>query len=84
MEENEFLNDDDEITNEQQLYLMKKIFDSVMVFNSHFAHYIQENDKDLFTRAIDYAKTFTEEDVPGIIMNYIEEDLDDDKKTSSS
>ena len=49
-----------------------------MVFNSHFAHYISQNDKELFKRAVDYAKTFTEEDVPGIIMHYMEEDTDED------
>lgn len=81
MEEDEYLDDDDinDMNDEDQLYLMKKLFDSVMVFNSHFAHYVQENDPELFKRAIDYAKTFTEEDVPGIIMSYIEEEKKDEE-----
>lgn len=82
MEENEYLKNDgsdEEITNGEQLYLIKKLFDSVMIFNSHFAHYVQENDPELFKRGIDYAKTFTEEDVPGIIMSYIEEEKKDEE-----
>lgn len=80
MEEDEYLDDDDinDMNDEDQLYLMKKLFDSVMVFNSHFAHYVHQNNPDLFKRAVDYAKTFTEEDVPGIIMHYIEEEVDDE------
>jgi hypothetical protein len=86
MEENEYINDDDmdDMDNEEQLYLMKKLFDSVMVFNSHFAHYIQQNNPDLFKRAIDYAKTFTEEDVPGIIMHYVEEEEEEKNEDKSS
>ena len=80
MEEDENIDDNIE-DSEDTLYLMKKLFDSVMVFNSHFAEYIRQNDKELFKRAVDYAKTFTEEDVPGIIMDYIEEDSDEDKST---
>jgi hypothetical protein len=47
-----------------------KIFEAVMVFNSHFATYVKQTDPELFKRAVDYAKTFTEEDVSGIILNY--------------
>lgn len=87
MEEDEYLKNDeseDEITDGQQLYLIKKLFDSVMVFNSHFAHYIQQNNPELFKRGVDYAKTFTEEDVPGIIMDYIEEEKKDgDEETGT-
>jgi hypothetical protein len=87
MEEDNFINDNDDehdIDDAEQLYLMKKLFDSVMVFNSHFANYINQTDKELFKRAVDYAKTFTEEDVPGIIMHYIEEDKEDDKEDKST
>jgi hypothetical protein len=79
MEENEDLNSDGEDSpDSEEMFLVEKIFNSVMVFNSHFAHYISQNDKELFKRAVDYAKTFTEEDVPGIIMHYMEEDTDED------
>jgi hypothetical protein len=84
MEEDEYLNEDDDLNEAEQLYLMKKLFDSVMVFNSHFAYYIKQNNGELFKRAVDYAKTFTEEDVPGIIMHYIEEDTEDDKEDKST
>jgi len=47
-----------------------KIFEAVMVFNSHFSTYVKQTDPELFKRAVDYAKTFTEEDVSGIILNY--------------
>jgi hypothetical protein len=41
-------------------------------FHFKFAEYIRENDKDMFYRAIDYAKTFT--DVEGISFDYWHED----------
>jgi hypothetical protein len=74
MEENDDMSDED-------LYVLQKLMDTMMVFNSHFAHYIREYDKDLFKRAVDYAKTFTEEDVSGIILSYSEEDTDEDTST---
>jgi hypothetical protein len=71
MEENDDISDND-------LYVLQKLMDTMLVFNSHFAHYIREYDKDLFKRAVDYAKTFTEEDVSGIILSYSEEEEEDD------
>lgn len=78
MEEND-INDFNE-EDEDQMYVLQKLLDTMMVFNSHFAKYVRESDEDLFKKAVDYAKTFTEEDVPGIMLHYFEEDVDDDKK----
>lgn len=78
--EEDSINEDDAFENmseSEQLEIFRKLFDSVMVFNSHFAHYIRQNDAELFKRGVDYAKTFTEEDVPGIIMHYLEDDIED-------
>lgn len=59
--------DDDQDQNSE---LDDKILETVMVFNSHFATYVKQTDPELFKRAVDYAKTFTEEDVSGIVLNY--------------
>ncbi len=67
MEENDDLSEED-------IFIMKKMLDLVLTFNRHFSSYIKENDKELFNRAVDYAKTFTQEDVPGIILSYTDED----------
>jgi len=67
MEENDDLSEED-------IFIMKKMFDLILTFNRHFSSYIKENDKELFNRAVDYAKTFTQEDVPGIILSYTDED----------
>ena len=37
-------------------------------------------DPDLCAKAIDYAKTFTEEDIPDIILDYIDEEEDKDEQ----
>ena len=66
---------------EEDMQLLKKLLDTMMVFNSHFAEYVKQTDQDLFKRAVDYAKTFTEEDVPGIMMHYLEEDENEDTGT---
>ena len=82
MEENEDLDDvnfSDNLSEQKKLYLFRKLFHSVLVFNSHLADYINQNDPELFKRAIDYAKTFTEEDVPGIVMKYIDKEKHDGK-----
>ena len=44
----------------------------VIEFHFKFSEYIRETDSDLFFRAIDYAKTFTE--VEGMEFNYWHED----------
>lgn len=65
------------------MYMLQKLLDTVMVFNSHFAQYVRESDAELFKKAVDYAKTFTEEDVPGIMLHYSideEEDKKDEEK----
>ena len=88
MEENnnineDFFEDDENLGDDEQLYLLQKLLDTVMVFNSHFAQYVRESNPDLFKKAVDYAKTFTEEDVPGILLHYSiyeEEDKKDEEK----
>jgi hypothetical protein len=91
MEENNDINDDffeeeeedENLSEDDQAYLLEKMLDTLMVFNSHFAQYVRESNPELFKKAVDYAKTFTEEDVPGIMLHYSiedEEDKKDDKK----
>lgn len=77
MEENDDMSDED-------LYVLQKLMDTMLVFNSHFAQYVREYDKELFKRAVDYAKTYTEEDVSGIILSYTEEEKDDDEDQDRS
>ena len=52
----------------------EKMMEAFMTFTSLFSKYVKENDIDLFKRAVDYAKTYTEEDVSGIVFNYVDED----------
>lgn len=61
---------------EQEEYEFQKVLETMMVLNKHFAQYIKESDPELFKRAIDYAKTFTEQDVHGIQLNYLKDDED--------
>lgn len=56
----------------------EKIFEAFLTFTSLFSKYIKENDLELFKRAVDYAKTYTEEDVSGIIFNYVDKDENDE------
>jgi hypothetical protein len=85
MEENDDINDDffqeedENLSDAEESYLLEKMLDTLMVFNSHFAQYIRESNPELFKKAIDYAKTFTEEDVPGIMLYYSVEDKKDKK-----
>lgn len=79
----DFFEDDENLNDDEQLYLLQKLLDTVIVFNSHFAQYVRESNPDLFKKAVDYAKTFTEEDVPGILLHYSideEEDKKDEEK----
>ena len=78
MEESNYINDDD--NEDEDSYLFKKILDTLLTFNSHFVEYIREMDPDLCAKAIDYAKTFTEEDIPDIILDYIDEEEDKDEQ----
>ena len=41
-------------------------------FNKLFSEYVKENDPDLWARAVDFAKDFT--DVNGVTLNYIDKD----------
>lgn len=66
---NEEYDDNDDVSPEEE----EKILEAFLTFNKHFADYIKETDKALFDRACDYAKTFTEEDVSGISLNYIKD-----------
>jgi hypothetical protein len=68
--------DDEELSPEDY-----KVMESFIVFNSHFAEYIKQSDPNLFNRAIDYAKTFTEEDVTGIKLKYVDKSNDQNPST---
>jgi len=59
----------------------RKVLESFIVFNKHFAEYVKESDPALFKRAVDFAKTFTEEDVTGIKLNYVDKPNDQDSST---
>lgn len=48
----------------------QKLAEAYLSFTDKFAEYIRQMDIDLFRRAVDYAKTFTEEDIPGISLTY--------------
>jgi|LauGreDrversion4_2_1035121.scaffolds.fasta_scaffold79028_1 hypothetical protein len=54
----------------------QKVMEAFLSFTSLFSKYVKENDKELFKRAVDYAKTYTEEDVSGVIFHYVDEDDD--------
>jgi hypothetical protein len=72
-EDNAFENYPEELANlneEQQIAYAQKMFEAYTTFSSHFSNYIKQNDKDLWQRAVDYAMTFTQEDVSGIRMYY--------------
>lgn len=61
------MHNDDELQDE-------KVMEAFMSFTSLFSKYIKENDPDLFKRAVDYAKTYTEEDVSGVVFYYTDEE----------
>lgn len=57
------------------------VLQAFLTFNTHFAEYIKQTDLELFKRAVDYAKTFTEEDVTGVSLRYvIKEKKNDENK----
>jgi|LakMenEpi03Aug12_release.lakeMendotaPanAssembly.Ray.scaffolds.fasta_scaffold1341682_2 hypothetical protein len=62
------------LSEEQQIAYAQKMFEAYATFSSHFSNYIKQNDKDLWQRAVDYAMTFTQEDVSGIKMYYQDEE----------
>jgi hypothetical protein len=63
MEESDDLNDD--IRDEAE-----KLSLAFLQFTHHFQEYIKEMDPELWKRAVDYAKTFT--DVEGVEFTYAE------------
>jgi hypothetical protein len=72
-EDNAFENYPEELANvneEQEIAHAQKMFEAYTTFSSHFSNYIKQNDKDLWQRAVDYAMTFTQEDVSGIRLYY--------------
>ena len=64
----------DETEDESGEYEEAKLLETMMVLHKHFAKYIRETDPALFARAVDYAKTFTEEDVTGIKLKYVKDE----------
>lgn len=76
------MNDDyneEDMSEQEEMMIISKLLDTLLVFNKHFSAYIREVDEDLFKRAVDYAKTFTEEDVSGIVLDYIDEKDENEK-----
>jgi len=67
------MQNDDELEEE-------KLLEAFMSFTTLFSKYVKENNPDLFKRAVDYAKTYTEEDVSGVIFHYLDEDGEDEQK----
>ena len=53
------------------------LLEIVLEFNKHFAGYIKEVDEDLFQRAKDYARSFTELEGDDISFIDVEEDDED-------
>ena len=76
-EDDEMEEIDGEELSEEQSELLANAY---LSFSDKFAEYVRQMDKDLFKRAVDYAKTFTEEDIPGISLTYYIEE-DDNKET---
>ena len=52
------------------------LLEIVLDFNRHFAGYVKEVDEDLFQRAKDYARSFT--DIDGYDISFIDLDPDDE------
>jgi len=50
----------------------EKLLKALLKFNKLFSEYVKENDPDLWARAVDFAKDFT--DVNGVTLNYIDKD----------
>ena len=50
----------------------QKMLNALLKFNKLFSEYIKENDPDLWGRAVDFAKDFT--DVEGVTLYYIDKD----------
>ena len=50
----------------------EKLLKALLKFNKLFSQYIKENDIELWNRAVDYAKDFT--NVDGVTLYYIDED----------
>lgn len=72
---NEFENDEND-----QKYEEAKLIETMMVLHKHFAQYIKEFDPELFARAVDYAKTFTEHDVKGVSLKYVKDENKNDSE----
>lgn len=72
----------EELSEEQQNAYAEKMFEAYATFSNHFSNYIKQNDPDLWKRAVDYAMTFTQEDVSGIKLYY--DDGDKDKKNEKN
>jgi len=64
----------------QEIAYAQKMFEAYATFSRHFSDYIKQNDPDLWKRAVDYAMTFTQEDVSGIKMYYIDDEGKDNEE----
>jgi hypothetical protein len=79
--DDEILNDES-LSEEEKELKEKKIVEAYLSFTSKFSDYVKQVDPLLWRRAVDYAKTFTEEDVPGISLSYedVEEEGENEKR----
>tara|TARA_R100001015_G_C4611804_1_gene167247 strand:+ start:912 stop:1100 length:189 start_codon:yes stop_codon:yes gene_type:complete len=50
----------------------EKLLKALLKFNKLFSQYVKENDPELWDRAVDFAKDFT--DVDGVTLYYIDKD----------
>jgi len=71
---------EEDMTEEETIDVLSKLLDTILVFNKHFSSYVRQIDKDLFNRAVDYAKTFTEEDVSGIALTYVDDEKEENEE----
>ena len=55
---------------------VKAFLEAVFEFSTHYANYVKEMDESLHSRAVDYAKTFT--DVEGVEFKYIDKENEDE------
>ena len=53
------------------------LLEIVLEFNRHFAGYVKEVDEDLFERAKDYARSFTE--LEGYDISFIDSEKDEEE-----
>jgi len=67
---------DEEIENNPEK--AEKIAEAYIAFSENFSQYIKGIDKELWRRAVDYAKSCAEEDVDGVSFRYSEDNNEEE------